>query len=107
MSELKKQTISGLIWSSLERFSTQGISFVFTVFLARLLSPSDYGLISMLSIFLAICQTFIDSGFANALIRKLDRSESDFSTAFYFNLVVAVICYLVLYFIAPVVASFY
>lgn len=96
-----------MLWSGIERFSMQGVSFIFTIFLARMLSPSDYGVIAMLSIFLAVCQTFVDSGFANALIRKVNCTERDYSTAFYFNVVVGVSCYAILFFVAPIIASFY
>jgi O-antigen/teichoic acid export membrane protein len=75
--------------------------------MARLLEPSDYGVIGMLAIFLAISQTFIDSGFSNALIRKSERTEIDFSTVFYFNIAVGVFFYLVLFFTSPLIAQFY
>lgn len=67
---LRKQTISGVIWSAIERFSLQIIQFVINIIMARLLLPSDYGIIGMLAIFLQISQAFIDSGFAHALIQK-------------------------------------
>ena len=95
------------MWSAVERFSVQGIQFILTIIIARLVSPSDYGLIAMLGIFLAIAQTFIDSGFSNALIQKQDRTEADFSTVFYFNIVVGVVVYLLLYLCSPFIASFY
>ncbi len=108
MSEsLKNKTIKGVVWSAVERFSVAGINFVFGLILARLLMPSDYGVIAMLGIFMAIAQTFIDSGFSNALIRKPDRTETDNATAFYFNIVVGIICYAVLFVSAPLIASFY
>jgi O-antigen/teichoic acid export membrane protein len=92
-NSLKTKTIKGVFWSSIERFSVQGIQFVLSIIMARLLEPSDYGVIGMLAVFLAVSQTFIDSGFSNALIRKLDRTEADFSTVFYFNIVIGVFCY--------------
>lgn len=108
MSEsLKNKTVKGVFWSAVERFSVAGISFLFGLVLARLLSPSDYGVIAMLNIFMAISQTFIDSGFSSALIRKPDRTETDNATAFYFNIVVGVVCYLVLLGAAPLIARFY
>ena len=88
MSEsLKSQSLSGIKWSAIERFGVQGIQFIIGLILARLLSPSDYGIIGMLTIFMAISQTIIDSGFSKALIQKQDRTEVDFSTAFFFNIV--------------------
>ena len=72
-----------------------------------ILLPSDYGMIGMLAIFIAIAQTLIDSGFSNALIQKKDRSEIDYSTVFYFNIVVGIILYFILFFSSPLIARFY
>jgi Membrane protein involved in the export of O-antigen and teichoic acid len=108
MSEsLKNKTIKGVFWSSIERFSVQGIQFIVQIILARLLLPSDYGLIGMLAIFLAVSQSLIDSGFSNALIRKQDCTDVDYSTVFYFNIIVGLALYFVLFFSAPLIASFY
>ena len=108
MSEnLKSKTQKGLVWSFIEQFASLGVQFLFSIILARLLSPEDYGVIAMPLVFLAIAQCFIDSGFYGALIRKPDLTEEDLSTAFYFNIVVGVICYLVLYFTSPYIADFY
>ncbi len=106
-SSLKRKTVSGVVWSSLERFSVQGIQFVIMIVMARILSPSDYGLIGMLTVFLAVSQSLIDSGFSQALIRKQDRTEVDNSTVFYFNFVVGLVLYLILFVTAPYIASFY
>ena len=75
--------------------------------IARILTPDDFGIIGMLAIFLAVSQSFIDSGFSNALIRKVDRTEVDNSTVFYFNIVVGIVFYAILYFTAPLIAKFY
>lgn len=107
MSSLKDKTVTGVIWSAVDRFSAQGIQFVFSILIARLLVPEDYGVVAMLGIFMAVSQTFIDSGFGAALIRKIDRTEEDFSTVFYFNIVVATLFYFVLFFAAPAIANFY
>lgn len=104
---LKQKTTKGLFWSSVERFSNQGMSFFFSVILARMLAPSDFGIIAMITIFFAVAQSFVDSGFSNALVRKTDRREEDFSTCFYFNIGVGIIAYIVLFLIAPLVANFY
>ena len=104
---LKDKTVKGVVWSAVERFSVQGIQFVIGIILARLLMPSDYGIIAMLSIFLAVSQTFVDSGFSNALVRKIDRTESDYSTAFYFNVVIGFFFYFLLFLGAPYIALFY
>ena len=107
MGNLKEQTLSGVKWSAIGRFSTQGISFIIGLMLARMLSPTDYGLVGMLGIFFAIAQTFIDSGFGSALIRKKDCTDEDYSTAFYFNIAVGIACFLILYLFAPLIASFF
>lgn len=106
-SSIKEKSFSGIVWSSIERFSVQGVQLLVTLVMARLLSPEEYGLIGMLAIFIAVSQSFIDSGFSNALIRKIDRDETDFSTVFYFNIVVGIVCYLILFFSAPLIARFY
>lgn len=104
---LKKKTVNGVLWSAAERFSVQGVQFVIQIIMARLLLPSDYGIIGMLAIFLAVSQTFIDSGFTNALIRKVNRTETDYATVFYFNIAIGVFFYLLLFFTSPYIASFY
>lgn len=104
---IKDQAVKGLMWSAVERFSVQGIQFVLTIIIARLVLPSEYGLIAMLGIFLAIAQVFVDSGFSNALIQKQDRTETDFSTVFYFNIFISIVFYLLLFVCAPYIASFY
>lgn len=95
------------MWSMIERFSAQGIQFVLSFFIARQLCPSDYGLMAMLAIFMALAQMFVDSGFSNALIQKQNRTDADFSTVFYFNIIVGILLYLVLQICAPAIAKFY
>lgn len=104
---LKEQAVKGTGWSAVERIVTQGASFLIQLALARLLMPEDYGIIAMLAIFLQIAQVFIDSGFATALIKKQECSEADYSTVFYYNLVVAFLIYILFFFTAPLVATFY
>lgn len=104
---LKRKTVSGVMWSAIERFSLQGVQFVMQLVMARLLLPSDYGMIAMLTIFLQIAQAFIDSGFTNALIQKKDRTEVDYSTVFYFNIIIALLFYCILFVSAPLIAKFY
>lgn len=103
----KSSVVRDIVWSGVERFSVQGIQFLLSFVIARQLSPSDYGLIAMLSIFMAFAQTFIDSGFSNALIQKQDRTNVDYSTVFYFNVVVAIVMYLIFFFGAPWISAFY
>ena len=104
---LKNKTVKGIVWSSVERFSVQGIQFLVMIVMARLLTPKDYGLVGMVAIFIAVAQSLVDSGFSQALIRKQNRTETDNSTVFYFNIVVGILLYLVLFAIAPLVADFY
>lgn len=107
MTDLASKTKKGLQWSALERFLTQGIQLAITLYLARLLGPTAFGLVGMLAVFIAIANVFVDSGFTSALIRKTDRTESDLVTAFYYNIVMAGLCYFALYISAPLVADFY
>lgn len=104
---LKEKTVKGVLWSSINRFSSQGISFVFSMLIARMLMPSDYGVVAMLGIFMAVSGCFVDSGFGTALVRKLDRTDTDFSTVFYFNIVVALFFYGLLWLASPYIADFY
>jgi len=104
---LKQKTVSGFFWSSIERFSVQGIQFVVQLIMARILLPGEYGLIGIAAIFLTISRTFIDSGFSNALIRKQNRTEVDFSTVFYFNIIVGLFFYFLLFFTSPYIARFF
>lgn len=96
-----------IIWSALERFSSQGIAFLISIILARLLDPSCYGLVAMLNIFLAIGQSIIDSGFTSALIRKKKCTDVDYSTVFIFNLLLSTILYILFFFSSTFIASFY
>lgn len=108
MSEsLKQKTVRGMIWSGISSFSNQGIQFVIGLIVARILLPSDYGLIGMVTVFTSLITVFIDCGFSTALVRKVDRTDVDFSTAFYFNIVAGAIVYLIIFFTAPLIAEFY
>lgn len=106
-NSLKQKTVKGVLWSSLERFSVQGILFVVMIIMARMLTPNDYGLVGMLAVFIAVSQSLVDSGFSQALIRKQDRTETDNSTIFYFNIIVGFILYGLLFTLAPFIADFY
>lgn len=104
---LKGKTARGVVWSSVERFSVQGVQFLVMLVIAKILTPADFGLMGMLAIFLAVAQSLIDSGFSQALIRKQDRTERDNSTVFYFNIAASALLYALLYVSAPWVAGFY
>ncbi len=96
-----------MAWTAAEHIGTQAIRFGLGIAVARKLMPEDYGAVGMLGIFMAIAQTLLDSGFANALIQKQDRTELDYSTTFYFNIVVGLVLYAILFLCAPVIARFY
>ena len=104
---LGKKTVKGVMWSSVERFSMQGVHFFVTLILARMLTPDDFGLIGMLLVFIAISQSLIESGFSLALIRKQDRNDVDNSTVFYFSVITSLFVYLLFYAIAPWVSLFF
>lgn len=104
---LKQKTKKGLYWSAASNFANQGMRFVFGLILARLLSPDAYGVIGMLTVFLCIVQVFIDCGFSQALIAKQDRTQTDFSTEFFFNIGIGLIGYCLLFISAPFIAEFY
>lgn len=104
---LKQKAVSGVMWTSVERFAQQIIQFVIGLAIARILSPQDYGIIGMTAIFFAVATTFIDSGFGSALIQKKDRNETDYSTCFYFNVIVGVVLYAILWLASPIIAEFY
>ena len=96
-----------MIWASLQRYSTMFISFISGIILARLLTPHDYGCIGMLTIFMVLAESFIDSGFGEALIQKKNPTQKDYSTIFFWNLGMAAFLYVILYVSAPAIARFY
>lgn len=104
---LRKKTISGFTWSFIDSFANQGLNFIIGIILARLLLPEEFGLIGMLTIFIAISQSFIDSGFGSALVRKQNCTEKDYSTVFYYNLAAGIVLYAVLFFSSQAISSFF
>ncbi len=104
---LKKKTLSGVVWSSIHKMAIVLLGFISGIVLARLLTPHDYGVIGMLTIFLAVSQTFIDGGFGSALIQKKRPTNEDYSTILYWNLALSFFLYILLYACAPAVARFY
>ena len=99
--------ISNLIWRFAERCGAQGVQFIVSLVLARLLEPSAYGTIALVTVFTTILQVFVDSGMGNALIQKKNADETDFSTVFYFNIFICLILYLGIFIAAPFIARFY
>ena len=106
IEDLEKTTRNAIIWNALDKVSNQVISIVIGIILARILNSSDYGLIGMLAIFVAIANSCIDSGFSSALVRKQNPTEADYNTVFYCNLLISFIIYILLFLGAPNIASF-
>lgn len=104
---LKDKTISAIIWSVGQQFGTKIIGFLITIVLARILAPSEFGLIAMLSVLVALGSNLSDSGLSSSLIRSSEVSPKEYSTVFFFNLIGSCVIYLLLFFAAPVIASFY
>ena len=105
--DLKQRTEKALIWSFVDKFGQQIIYFVSGIILANLLMPGDYGKIGVLTIFIVLSNILIDSGFSSALIRKKGATDSDYSTIFYFNLIISLFFYLILYFSATFISSYF
>ena len=104
---LKKKALNGLSWSFLIQFSSQSIGFIVTIILARLLMPADFGIIGIVSIFVGFANILSDSGTATSLIRNKEVSQLDYSTVFFSNLIVSVLLYILLFLLAPFIASFF
>ena len=95
------------MWTLMEKLSTQAVSFVVGMILARLLTPSDYGTVALTTIFFAVANVLVDGGFGEALIQKKDADDLDFNSVFYLNLFMSVLAYVALFFAAPWIADFY
>lgn len=104
---LKKKTKRGLYWSFLNQFANEGIQFVIGICMARLLSPSDYGITALPAVFMAVAGVFVGGGFSDALVRKTEITEEDLSTAFYYSIGVGIVCYTILFLASPWIAVFY
>lgn len=106
-SSIKNKIFSGMFWKFGERILAQLVSFVISIVLARMLLPNEYGIVSIVLIFITIADVFVSSGFSSALIQKKDATDEDFSTIFYCSLAVSILTYIVLYLVAPFIANFY
>lgn len=104
---MKNKIISNFIWRFLERCSSQGVNFIVSIILARKLGPEAYGVITLANVFIAILQVFVEKGFGMALVQKKEADDYDFSSVFFFNLCVCFVLYLVLFFIAPLITTYY
>jgi len=104
---LGRKTAKGMAWTLAEMFGRYGVTYIVTIYLARLLSPRDYGLIGLSTAFFAIASAIIDGGFRSALIRKKSVSPADYNTAFLMNLALSLVMYAAVYLTAPLIAAFY
>lgn len=104
---LKKKTVSGLLWSFGDMMGNQGVQFIIQIILARLLVPEDFGIIGMILVFVALSNSLVDSGFTQALIRDQKANQTDYSTVFYFNLMISIVIYGVLFLSAPLISGFF
>jgi len=105
--ELKQETITGMLWSFIERFGSVMLQFIANIVLARLLTPNDFGLIGMIMVFIAISNTIVDSGFSAALIQKREVTQEDYSTIFFVNIILAILLFCLLFVTAPLISNFY
>lgn len=103
----KNQALSGLMWRFLERFGAQGVTFVVSIILARLLNPKVYGIVAIVTVFTTILNVFIDSGLGNALIQRKDADDLDYSSVFIFNMFMCLVLYFILFACSPIIADFY
>ncbi|MBC2850904.1 lipopolysaccharide biosynthesis protein [Cetobacterium sp. 8H] len=106
-SDIKSKVFTSLMWKLLERGGVQGIQFIIQIILARILTPNDYGIIAIITIFISLANVFIQSGFGTALIQKKEIDEKDLSSVFYLSLIISVVIYLILFITAPLIANFY
>ena len=104
---LKDKTVRGVGWSFIDNIASSGITFLVGLILARLLTPEEYGVMAMIAIFIAVSNSIIDSGFSNALIRKVHINRIDYNTVFYFNIVVSIVLYISLFIASPVISVFF
>lgn len=103
----KKKALSGVFWSSIQSFGTQAVSFVISIILARLLLPEEFGVIAMITVFVSIGNVLLNAGLGQSLIRTNALTEEDYSTVFFFNLIVSLVVYIIIYFLAHWIAEFY
>ena len=107
MESIKTKVMSGLIWTFGERITAQVVSFVVSIVLARILMPEEYGIISMVLVFINIANVFVSNGLGEALVQKKESDDTDFSTIFYCSFILSCILYVMLFLAAPSLAKFY
>ena len=107
MSSIRTKLVNGVLWESVGRFSALGIQFAVTILIARVLTPVDFGVFGLLTVFIALGSILLDSGFSQALVQKKDVSELELSTVFYINMIIGALLYSILFFFSPLIAKFY
>ena len=107
MGKLTDKVAKGVFWVLMEKFGIQAAHFVVTLVLARLLTPNDYGTVALLSVFVAVSNVLVNSGFSKALVQKKNATQTDYNTVFYISMALAAVLYSALFFSAPLVAKFY
>ena len=105
--QLKSKALKGVFWTTVDKLGVKLIGFVVTIVIARILTPADYGTIGMIMVFMTLANIFINSGISQSLVQNQDRTQADLSTALWFNIIISIICYLILYITAPWIADFY
>lgn len=104
---MKNKIFSGFFWKFNEQISSQIVTFILSIVLARILTPKDYGIVALINVFITLADVFVTSGFGSALIQKRDADDVDFSTMFYISEIFSIVIYLILFFIAPYISIFY
>jgi O-antigen/teichoic acid export membrane protein len=107
MTSLKEKTIKGIGWSFTDNVVSTGITFLTGLILARILSPEEFGILGMIAVFIAVSNTIVESGFSSALIRKNDATNTDYNTVFYFNLLLGIVLYVLLFICSPAISRFF
>lgn len=107
MKDIKGKAIKGVSWSFIDNIANSGITFLVGIILARILTPAEFGIIGMITIFIAVSNSIVDSGFSSALIRKVNAKNIDYNTVFYFNLCLGIVLYFILFLSAPAISRFF
>jgi len=105
--DLKKKMVNALTWSLVDRFGQQFIQLIIGLIFARLLTPTEFGLLGLIMVYVALSYVLVESGFSQALVRKQDANETDYNTVFYFNIFISILLYLILFFTVPIIAKYF
>ncbi|WP_196894152.1 lipopolysaccharide biosynthesis protein [Aureivirga marina] len=107
MNDLKQKAVKGVSWSFIDNIANSGITFLVGLILANILTPAEFGILGMITVFIAVSNSIVDSGFSNALIRKVDAKNIDYNTTFIFNFILGVILYILLFLFSPAISRFF